>query len=152
VIEDRVEVGAGSTIDRGTYGATVLGEGTKIDNLVMVAHNCRIGKHNILCSQVGVAGSTSTGDFVVMGGQVGVRDHVHIGTGARIGAQSGVVADVGEGQRLYGSPAIPERRQLTLISMTSRLPEIRRELKRVAKIIDGIVDSPKSSEASRDAA
>ena len=72
-----VEVGAGTTIDRGTYGPTVIGEGTKIDNLVMVAHNCHIGRHNMLCSQVGIAGSTTTGDYVVMAGQVGVRDHVH---------------------------------------------------------------------------
>ncbi len=71
------EIGAGSTVDRGTYGPTIIGDGTKIDNLVMIAHNCRIGKHNMICSQVGVAGSTVTGDFVVMAGQVGVRDHVH---------------------------------------------------------------------------
>ena len=74
-----VEVGAGTTIDRGTYGPTVIGEGTKIDDQVMVAHNCRIGRHNMLCSQVGIAGSTTTGDYVVMAGQVGVRDHVNIG-------------------------------------------------------------------------
>ncbi len=77
-----VEIGAGSTVDRGTYGATKIGDGTKIDNLVMVAHNCDIGRHNILCSQVGIAGSTSTGDHVVLAGQVGVRDHVRIGNGA----------------------------------------------------------------------
>ena len=74
-----VEIGAGTTIDRGTYGPTIIGDGTKIDDQVMVAHNCRIGRHNMLCSQVGVAGSTTTGDYVVMAGQVGVRDHVHIG-------------------------------------------------------------------------
>ena len=74
-----VEIGAASTIDRGTYGATTIGDGTKIDNLVQIAHNCQIGKHNLICSQVGVAGSTTTGDYVVMGGQAGIRDHVHIG-------------------------------------------------------------------------
>ncbi|MHC4398351.1 MAG: UDP-3-O-(3-hydroxymyristoyl)glucosamine N-acyltransferase, partial [Planctomycetota bacterium] len=79
VLEAEVEVGASTTIDRGTYGSTVVGEGTKIDNLVMVAHNCRIGRHNMLCAQVGIAGSTSTGDHVVMAGQAGIRDHVHIG-------------------------------------------------------------------------
>ena len=76
-----MEIGAGTTIDRGTYGATTIGDGTKIDNLVQIAHNCRIGRHNLICSQVGIAGSTTTGDYVVMGGQAGVRDHVHIGTG-----------------------------------------------------------------------
>ena len=79
-----VEIGAGTTIDRGTYGATTIGDGTKIDNLVQIAHNCRIGRHNLICSQVGIAGSTTTGDYVVMGGQAGVRDHVHIGTGAML--------------------------------------------------------------------
>ena len=78
-IGNDVEIGAGATVDRGTYGPTVIGNGTKIDNLVMIAHNCRIGRHNLICSQVGVAGSTKTGDYVVMAGQVGVRDHVEIG-------------------------------------------------------------------------
>jgi UDP-3-O-[3-hydroxymyristoyl] glucosamine N-acyltransferase len=71
-----VEIGACSTVDRGTYGPTLIGEGTKLDNLVMIAHNCRIGRHNMICSQVGIAGSTTTGDYVVLAGQVGVRDHV----------------------------------------------------------------------------
>ena len=92
-----VEIGAGTTIDRGTYGPTVIGEGTKIDDLVMVAHNCRIGRHNMLCSQVGIAGSTTTGDYVVMAGQVGVRDHVHIGDRAVLGAMAGVTNDVPDG-------------------------------------------------------
>ncbi len=95
-----VEIGAGSTIDRGTYGPTRIGEGTKIDNLVMIAHNCRIGKHNLICSQVGIAGTSSTGDYVVMAGQVGVRDHVHIGARAVLGAMAGVINDVPEGAAL----------------------------------------------------
>ena len=105
-----VEVGAGSTIDRGTYGPTSIGEGTKIDDLVMVAHNCRIGRHNMLCSQVGIAGSTTTGDYVVMAGQVGVRDHVHIGDRAVLGAMAGVTNDVPEGTRMIGIPATPGAR------------------------------------------
>ena len=92
-----VEIGACSTIDRGTYSATIIGDGTKIDNQVMIAHNCRIGRHNMICSQVGIAGSTTTGDYVVMAGQVGVRDHVHIGAGAVLGAKSGVANDVPDG-------------------------------------------------------
>ncbi len=78
-IGDDVEIGAGTTIDRGTYGPTTVGEGTKIDDQVMIAHNCRIGRHNLICSQVGIAGSSTTGDYVVMAGQVGIRDHVKIG-------------------------------------------------------------------------
>ena len=92
------EIGAGTTIDRGTYGPTIIGDGTKIDNLVMIAHNCRIGRHNMICSQVGIAGSTITGDYVVMAGQVGVRDHVRIGDGAILGAKAGVSADVPAGR------------------------------------------------------
>src|SRR5205085_7284375 len=89
-----VEVGACTTIDRGTFQATRIGAGTKIDNLVQVAHNCQIGRHNLLVSQVGIAGSSSTGDYVVVAGQAGVIDHVHIGQGAVIGARSGVSRDI----------------------------------------------------------
>ena len=95
-----VEIGACTTIDRGTFQATRIGEGTKIDNLVQIGHNCQIGKHNLLVSQVGIAGSTSTGNYVVMAGQVGVVDHLHIGDGAIIGAQSGVNRNVPAGQPL----------------------------------------------------
>jgi UDP-3-O-[3-hydroxymyristoyl] glucosamine N-acyltransferase len=128
-IGDAVEIGSGTTIDRGTYGPTTIGEGTKIDNLVMIAHNCRIGRHNMICSQVGVAGSTSTGDWVVMAGQVGVRDHVHIGSGAVLGARSGVSNDVPEKTTVLGEPAIELReRKLQLATMT-KLPEMRKQLK-----------------------
>ncbi len=102
-LEADVEVGANTTIDRGTYTATVIGEGTKIDNLVMIAHNCRIGRHNMICSQVGIAGSTTTGDYVVMAGQVGVRDHIHIGSGAVLGAMAGVAHDVPENAHMLGA-------------------------------------------------
>ncbi len=137
-----VEVGAGSTIDRGTYGATLIGEGTKIDNLVMIAHNCRIGRHNLICSQVGVAGSTSTGDYVVMAGQVGVRDHVHIGTKAVLGAKAGVSSDVREGVHMLGTPAVPEREQKLLFALTSKLPEMRKQLKELQRQIDELTHSP----------
>jgi UDP-3-O-[3-hydroxymyristoyl] glucosamine N-acyltransferase len=135
-IEDDVEIGANTTIDRGTYGATRIGAGTKIDNLVMVAHNCQIGRHNILCSQVGVAGSTTTGDQVVMGGQVGVRDHVHIGAGAQIGAQAGVTNDVHAGEQMLGSPATTLRQARLQFAATAKLPEMRREFKALARLVE----------------
>jgi len=149
-----VEVGAGSTIDRGTYGATYIGEGTKIDNLVMIAHNCRIGRHNLICSQVGVAGSTTTGDYVVMAGQVGVRDHVHIGAGAVLGAKAGVSGDVRDGVRMLGTPAVPEREQKLLFATISKLPEMRKQLKELQRQMDellqaaGRCDKDRRSEAA----
>jgi UDP-3-O-[3-hydroxymyristoyl] glucosamine N-acyltransferase len=126
-----VEIGSCTTIDRGTFGATRIGAGTKIDNLVQVGHNCKIGPHNVLVSQVGIAGSTSTGSHVVMAGQVGVCDHVHIGDGAMIGAKAGVTKDVAPGQRMLGAPATPERDQKRILMTLERLPEMRRDLRRI---------------------
>ena len=141
VLGDDVEVGAGTTIDRGTYGPTVIGEGTKLDDLVMVAHNCRIGRHNMICSQVGIAGSTTTGDYVVMAGQVGVRDHVHIGTGAVLGAMAGVTNDVPEGSRMIGIPATGEREQKIKQAALSKLPEMRRQVKKLQATVDRLVET-----------
>ncbi len=142
VLGSDVEIGAGSTIDRGTYGPTVIGEGTKIDDSVMVAHNCRIGRHNMLCSQVGIAGSTTTGDYVVMAGQVGVRDHVHIGSRAVLGAMAGVTNDVPDGARMIGIPATPERDQKVKQAAFSKLPEMRRQLKQLQRAVDALMSGP----------
>jgi len=139
VLEADVEIGAGTTIDRGTYGATTIGEGTKIDNQVMIAHNCRIGRHNMLCAQVGIAGSTTTGDYVVMAGQVGVRDHVHIGTKAVLGAMAGVINDVPNDARLVGIPATPEREQMIKQAALAKLPEMRRQLKQLQTAVDRLI-------------
>jgi UDP-3-O-[3-hydroxymyristoyl] glucosamine N-acyltransferase len=149
-----VEVGAGTTIDRGTYGATVIGEGTKIDNLVMIAHNCRIGRHNLICSQVGVAGSTTTGDYVTMAGQVGVRDHVHIGAGAVLGAKAGVSGDVRDGVHMLGTPAVPEREQKLLFATISKLPEMRKQLRELQRQMDMLLNRavPSSGPACTEAA
>lgn len=129
VLEDDVEVGACSTVDRGTYGPTRIGEGTKIDNLVMIAHNCKIGKYNLICAGTGVAGSSTTGDYVVMAGRVGVRDHVHIGQGAVLGAMAGIISDIDAGARVVGIPATPEKEQMRMQVAKAKLPEMRRELK-----------------------
>jgi UDP-3-O-[3-hydroxymyristoyl] glucosamine N-acyltransferase len=128
-IENDVDIGAGATIDRGSYGPTVIGEGTKLDNLVMIGHNCRLGPHNILCAQVGIAGSTSSGQYVVMAGQVGVRDHVHIGDQAVLGPQAGVKSDLPGGVRYLGAPARPEREMGLLWSSLAKLPELRKQVK-----------------------
>ena len=137
-VDDEVEIGANTTIDRGTYGPTVIGRGTKIDNLVMIAHNCQIGRTNMICSQVGVAGSTSTGNWVVMAGQCGVRDHVHIGDGAVLGARSGVSNDVPPGITVLGEPAIELRARKLQLATMSKLPDMRKELKQFAARIDAL--------------
>jgi UDP-3-O-[3-hydroxymyristoyl] glucosamine N-acyltransferase len=126
-----VEIGACTTIDRGTFQATRIGEGSKIDNLVQVGHNCSIGKHNILVSQVGIAGSCSTGSYVVMAGQVGIADHIHIGDGAIIGAKAGVTKDIPPGQRTLGAPATPERDQKRILMTLEKLPELRKDVRRI---------------------
>jgi UDP-3-O-[3-hydroxymyristoyl] glucosamine N-acyltransferase len=131
IIENDVDIGANTTIDRGTFGATRIGEGTKIDNLVMIAHNCKIGKHNLICSQVGVAGSSSTGDYVVLAGQVGMRDHVHIGDRTVVCAQAGVAGDIPPDSMVGGSPAIPQKHYLQSVLMLSRLPEMRDQLRQL---------------------
>ncbi|MDO5580559.1 MAG: UDP-3-O-(3-hydroxymyristoyl)glucosamine N-acyltransferase [Planctomycetia bacterium] len=140
VLEDRVEVGACSTIDRGTYASTRIGYGTKIDNLVMIAHNCQLGRHNLICASTGVAGSTTTGDYVVMAGRVGVRDHVHIGTGAVLGAMAGIMASVPEGAKVVGIPATPDKQQMRIQVAIARLPEMRQELKEMQKNIQKLLE------------
>ncbi len=128
-IESDVEIGAGTTVDRGTFGATRIGEGTKIDNQVQIGHNCHIGKHNLLCAQVGIAGSCTTGDYVVMAGQVGIKDHLNIADKVTIGAQSGVMQDIEAGEVMLGSPAMRHKQTMLQIVATTRLPEMRRQLR-----------------------
>jgi UDP-3-O-[3-hydroxymyristoyl] glucosamine N-acyltransferase len=123
VIEDEVEIGANVTIDRATVGNTIIGSGTKIDNLVQIGHNVIIGKNCIIVAQVGISGSVEIGDSVVLAGQVGVRDHVKIGSRTMVGAQSGIANDIGEGQIYSGSPAIPHKTWLRAQSIYARLPE-----------------------------
>ncbi len=135
-VESYVDIGANVTIDRGTYGATRIGEGTKIDNLVMIAHNCRIGRHNLLCSQVGIAGSCQTGDYVVLAGQVGLADHVTLGDHAIVGAQAGVMENLAGDQVYLGSPATSQRDQMQIMAVQRRLPEIRREVKTLRRELD----------------
>lgn len=108
-IEDDVEIGAGTTIDRAALGETVIGEGTKIDNLVQIGHNVKVGRHCLLVAQVGIAGSTVLGDWVVVAGQAGMAGHLTIGSRAQIGGGSAVIHDVPEGTKVMGIPAVPFR-------------------------------------------
>ena len=128
IIQDGVEIGANTTIDRGALRDTVIGEGTKIDNLVQIGHNVVIGRHCIIVSQTGISGSAELGDFVVLGGQVGVVGHVKIGTGAQIAASSNVRGDVPPGVRWGGTPAKPVRLWFRELTLLQRLAE-RKDLK-----------------------
>ncbi len=123
-IENDVEIGSGTTIDRAALGETVIGEGTKIDNLVQIGHNVRIGKHCLLVSQVGIAGSTELGDYVVVAGQSGFAGHLKIGSGVQVAAKSAVLEDVPPNTKVMGIPAMPfrefARREAVLRRMTKR--------------------------------
>ena len=121
IIQDDVEIGANATIDRGSTRDTIIGEGTKIDNLVQIAHNVSIGRHCLIAGQVGISGSARVGDFVMLGGKVGIADHVTVGAGASLGAQSGVMADVPAGARWIGSPAQPVRDFMKGVAVLRRL-------------------------------
>jgi UDP-3-O-[3-hydroxymyristoyl] glucosamine N-acyltransferase len=137
VLEDDVEVGPNSTIDRGSVGDTVVGRGSKIDALVHLGHNVRLGRHVMLAGQAGVSGSTTIGDGAALGGQVGVGGHLTIGPGARIGAQAGVISDVPAGETYSGYPARPHREALRAQAGAFRLPELLRRLKKLEEAIFG---------------
>jgi UDP-3-O-[3-hydroxymyristoyl] glucosamine N-acyltransferase len=124
-IEEDVEIGACTTIDRSFLGATKIGRGSKIDNQVMIAHNCRLGRHNILISQVGFAGSVTTGDYVICAGQAGVADHVHLGDGAVLGAKCGVHKDLRGGVTYHGAPALPESEAIRKEMTIRKIPDLR---------------------------
>lgn len=129
----QVEIGANSTVDRGTFEATTIGDGSKLDDQVMIGHNCQIGRHNLLCSQVGIAGSSSTGDYVVMAGQVGIGDHIQIGEKTTLCAKAGIMNDVPAGQVYLGIPATPIREQMQIMACVNKLPELRSQVRSLGK-------------------
>jgi UDP-3-O-[3-hydroxymyristoyl] glucosamine N-acyltransferase len=131
VIQDDVEIGANVTIDRGALGATVIGKGTKIDNLVQIAHNVVLGKNCLIISQAGIAGSTKLGDYVVLGGQVGLAGHLELGDRVTVAAQSGVMHNIPDGETWFGFPAQRDRQTKRQMIAIQHLPEL---LHRVAKL------------------
>ena len=131
VIGDDVEIGANVTIDRGALGSTVIGRGTKIDNLVQIAHNVEIGEHSIIIAQVGISGSTKLGKYILLAGQVGLAGHLKIGNQVSVGAQAGVMHDIPDGGKWLGTPAQPDKQAKRQMIAIQHLPDL---LKRVAAL------------------
>lgn len=138
ILEDGVEVGANSCVDRAKFGNTVIGSGTKIDNQVHIAHNVSIGKCCLLAGQVGISGSVRIGDGVVFGGQSGAADNFSVGDGAIIGARSSVVSDVEPGAKGLGFGPLEMRQELRCISVYNRLPELAKQVKQLNKKIENL--------------
>ena len=134
-VDDDVEIGANSTVDRARFGRTWIGEGTKIDNLVQIGHNVVIGKHCILCAFVGVSGSTKIGDYVTLAGQVGTVGHVEIGDGVIVGAQSGVSKTLAVKQIYMGSPAVPAREWKEQVAQIHSLHKLRTRVARLEQLL-----------------
>ncbi|WP_426957711.1 UDP-3-O-(3-hydroxymyristoyl)glucosamine N-acyltransferase [Muricoccus radiodurans] len=130
ILGDGVEIGANACVDRGSIEDTVIGPGTRVDNLAMLGHNVRTGRGCVVVAQVGISGSVVLGDFVTLAGQAGVRDHVTIGSRARVGAQAGVIDDIPPGQDVFGTPAIPVREALRASAMLRRLARDRNSTRR----------------------
>jgi UDP-3-O-[3-hydroxymyristoyl] glucosamine N-acyltransferase len=124
IIHDYVEIGANTTIDRGTISSTIIGEGTKIDNLVQIGHNCIIGKHSIICALVGLAGSTSIGDYVYLAGQVGAAGHLKVGDRTMVGAQAGISQDLAADGKYFGTPAREAQKMKRIMAVENNLPEM----------------------------
>jgi len=141
VIEDFVEIGANCCIDRAKFGNTIIGAGTKIDNLVQIAHNVVIGKCCLIAALVGISGSCKLGDGVVLAGQVGLVDNIELGDGVMVGAQSGVANNTAAGQQVFGSPATEKTEALRIINWTKRLPKLAEQLKQLSKRLERLEDS-----------
>jgi UDP-3-O-[3-hydroxymyristoyl] glucosamine N-acyltransferase len=133
VIEDNVDIGANTTIDRATIGSTIIHKGTKIDNLVQIAHNVEIGENTVIASQAGIAGSTKIGKNVMLGGQVGIAGHIEIGNKVMVAAQSGISSNVADEKVLFGAPAFESKEAMKSYLLIRKLPEIYRKIKELEK-------------------
>jgi len=133
IIEDNVEIGANTCVDRATMGATVVHQGVKLDNLIQVAHNVEVGSNTVMAAQVGVAGSTKVGEWCMFGGQVGVGGHIHIGNHVDLGAQTGAPFNVEDNMQLIGTPPMEKRPFFRMVALTQRLPDMYKELNSLRK-------------------
>jgi UDP-3-O-[3-hydroxymyristoyl] glucosamine N-acyltransferase len=149
VIEDDVELGANVTIDRATLGCTMIKQGTKVDNLVQIAHNVSVGEHSIVVAQVGIAGSTTIGHHVMIGGQAGLADHIHIGDQVMIAARAGVNRSLEPNQIVSGAPVMPHETWMKAQAVIPRLPELRQLVRnleqRVATLEEQVKNTPVQS-------
>jgi UDP-3-O-[3-hydroxymyristoyl] glucosamine N-acyltransferase len=136
ILGDDVEIGANSTVDRATLGATKIGRGTKVDDHVHIAHNVVVGEDCLLCGQVGISGSATVGDRVIMAGQVGVNDHITIGSDIIIGGQAGVFSDLPEPGYYSGYPAKPHNHSLRVLAATQKLPEMARRIRALERLLE----------------
>ena len=137
IIEDNVEIGANTCIDRSTMGATIIRKGVKLDNLIQVAHNCEIGENTVMSAQVGLAGSTKIGAWCMVGGQAGFAGHIHVADRTNVGAQCGVMSNTkGNGEALLGSPAMDPRTYFKGMAMLRRLPDMQKELMALRKELE----------------
>ncbi|MGI6047897.1 MAG: UDP-3-O-(3-hydroxymyristoyl)glucosamine N-acyltransferase [Petrimonas sp.] len=136
VLEENVEVGANTTIDRAVLGSTIIRKGVKLDNLIQIAHNCDIGQNTVMAAQVGIAGSTKIGENCVLGGQVGIGGHITIGSKSQIGAQSGIISNTPEGSEIMGSPAYPIKNYFKSSIIIPKLPDIYRQINTLEKEIN----------------
>jgi len=143
VIEDFVEIGANCSIDRAKFGNTIIGAGSKLDNLVHIAHNVVLGKCCLLMAQVGIAGSCKLGDGVVLAGQVGVKDNIEIGSGAMLGAQAGIHSNIAPGKQVLGTPADEAKKTIHQMMAVRKLPEMIKQFKKLSKRVESL-------EASKD--
>jgi len=142
VIEDDVEIGANVTIDRGALGPTHIGKGTKIDNLVQIAHNVSTGASCLVVAQAGIAGSTKLGDLCILAGQVGLAGHLRIGNNVTIAAQSGVMRDINDGEKWFGTPAQPDKQMKRQLLALQKLPELLRRFNRFEKFAKPRIMTP----------
>ena len=150
LIEDDVEIGANTTIDRATFGDTIVRRGTKIDNLVQIGHNVVVGEHSLLVAQVGVSGSSRLGRGVVLAGQVGVADHVTIGDGVIAGAQAGIPSSLPAGEKVLGSPARPIGQAKRIIVAEARLPEMLQRVRALEQKLERLAAQLDESDAKSD--
>lgn len=136
ILEDNVEVGANTCIDRATMGATIIRKGVKLDNLIQIAHNVEVGSHTVMASQVGIAGSTKVGEWCMFGGQVGIAGHIKIGDKVNLGAQSGVPGSIKDGQNLIGTPPMELKAYFKSSAVFRKLPDMYHELNSLKKEIE----------------